>query len=410
MLNLFNAFLLIYAKKKYNVILDPTQPQIGDGLLRALSTDETVVRKHRMGYTLELNETTAKTLRKYPEILCVEEDKEMRMTDFYITESNQILNFMPSHHNDALNTNTFNATFILQLNSPWGLNRIAGQIEGYEYIKGGGKHVTVYILDTGIDEKHHEFEGRASMKFNAVIGSPPVDEQGHGTHCAGIIGSRTFGVAKEVSLVGVKVLDKEGIGDVSRLIAGIDFVVNDYYGQEGTNFKKRKDGSIKGSDAIISISIGGEKSDALNHVIRIASDHFGIHFATAAGNEHSDACDYSPSSASGTLTIGASNSLDLIAPFSNRGNCVDLFAPGVSIKSTWPKNQTRVASGTSMATPHVAGVMAVYLSLADFTPEELKKRIKLDAERAIGGGFFEMKKPLVSLKRMYERIKMAGYG
>lgn len=391
-----------WAKKKYNIIVDSAQLHIADtsnSLLAALDKEDLVLKTTKFGYTLELSDRTAKKLKSHPNVKYFEEDKEVRMAHFLVKDENKT-----TPHS----LNAYAMTFILQKNSPWGLSRISGHIDTYEYIKDGGRDVITYVLDTGLDEGHSEFQGRARMKYNAVNGSPNIDEQGHGTHCAGVIGAKTFGVAKEVNIVGVKVLDRHGAGSISRLIEGVDFVVDDYL-EEVSKFLSGESKYSRKPSGVVSMSIGGEKSELLNYLIRSISEKYGLHFSTAAGNDHRDACKYSPSSSSTSLTVGASNIMDRVAKFSNNGECVDLYAPGVDIESTWPGNQTRVVSGTSMATPHVAGIMAVYLGLADFTPEDLKKRIRLDSENVIVGeqfwSIFSDRQRLASLTRLYDRLK-----
>lgn len=390
---------------------DPTVMSLLD------STDH-IVRRTTFGYTAELSDKTLEKIRKHPRVALVEEDKVIKIA---LDESSQV----EPHA-------AFYVEFMLQKDSPWGLSRVSGLENSYEYIPDGGKDVTVYILDTGVDTTHPEFEGRALFGYNAV-NSIDTDEHGHGTHCAGVVGSKTFGVAKKVSLVAVKVLDKWGIGSISRLIEGIDFVINDHWNRvqeyndktsipyimssnylaNGTLDMYPSNVPIKKPKSVISMSIGGERSMALNHVIMYASKAAGIHFSTAAGNENKDACSYSPSSSSTSLTIGASNIENRVAQFSNQGKCVDVYAPGTSIPSTWPHNATKTISGTSMAAPHVSGIMAIYLGLADFEPKELKNRIILDSVKMVGSleprllWPFKRRRlrPLASLKTLYSRIK-----
>ncbi|ELA42572.1 uncharacterized protein VICG_00324 [Vittaforma corneae ATCC 50505] len=400
---LYNLVLLlacVSAKKKYNVIVESTQIQMADvdsGVLAVLDKEDLVLTTTKFGYTLELSDKTAKKLKNHPKVKYFEEDKEVRIASFLVNDV-----ATPYH------SNSYVTTFVFQKNSPWGLSRISGHVDTYEYIKGGGKDVIVYVLDTGVDESHPEFGGRAKLKYNVVNGSPNTDEQGHGTHCAGVIGSKTFGVAKDVNIVGVKVLDRHGAGSISRLVEGIDFVVDDYL-DEVSMFLNGESKYSKKPSGVVSMSIGGEKSEILNYLIRSVSEKYGVHFSTAAGNEHKDACKYSPSSSSTSLTVGASDVMNQVAKFSNNGECVDLYAPGVDIESTWPGNQTRIASGTSMATPHVAGIMAVYLGLVDFTPEDLKKRIWLDSESVIVSeqfwSIFSGRQRLASLTQLYDRLK-----
>lgn len=430
----------IMAVKRYNVITDLTFAEGDVGLkskenvsIKSLfeSAEDRLVKNTQFGFTLDLTEGTQKKLKKHPKIILIEEDKPVKTA--VNTFSSTVGNIPENILNSTLMKSSFateeQVSFVLQKVSSWGLSKISGHANGYyEYIEGGGKDVNVYILDTGIDEDHPEFEGRARMGYNAVEYSQNTDENGHGTHCAGIIGSKTFGVAKGVNLIGVKVLDREGQGMISKIVEGIDFVIRDIVDQNynfgsKTRFLNERDifkfplsflnnpTTPKRIRAVVNMSIGGERSKILNHVIREASVKYGIHFSTAAGNENKDACEFSPSSSSMGLTIGASDADDRIARFSNSGVCVDLYAPGTFIRSTWPNNGTRIASGTSMATPHVAGIMAIYLGLSDFEPDELKERIVQDSSDAIDGlkisfwPFSRQLMPFASLKKLYDRIK-----
>ncbi|KAI0244112.1 hypothetical protein L0F63_001794 [Massospora cicadina] len=251
----------------------------------------------------------------------------------------------------------------IQKNATWGLNRIS-QVDkltttDYSYTYGyDGSNVTVYVVDTGIKVGHPEFEGRA--RFGArFAGKTDEDENGHGTHCAGTIGSASYGVAKKATLVAVKVLDGSGSGSNSGVISGIDWIIGN---------RTEDDASV------ISLSLGGWKSKALNDAIEAAVAS-GVVAVVAAGNDNRDACNYSPASAPSAITVGATDINDARASFSNYGKCVDVFGPGVKIISTWNNGETNTISGTSMATPHVAGLAAYFLSEKKGTPEEVGNRI-----------------------------------
>lgn len=402
------CILSVVLSKKYNVILENATfdgvyaNSQHEDIFRLLDGKDKILKKTHFGYTLDLSEKTVRKLRKHPKIIHVEEDQEIKIADFKTFH-----NFIHTYPQNFRRNDPFGfirrekqVHFMQQKNTPWGLSKIVGQESGYEYIARSGKGVSVYILDTGIDDGHLEFEGRAQMKYNFVEGSPDTDEHGHGTHCAGVIGGKTYGVAKQVKMVGIKVLDEKGLGSISRLIEGLNAVIEDHlYERSIDPFRT----------AVVNMSIGGKKSKALNHIVEYATRMYKIHFATAAGNDANDACNFSPSSSSTALTVGASNMINYVADFSNHGACVDIYAPGVKILSTWLGQEARLASGTSMATPHVAGIMAVYLGLADFTPEELKKRIMLDSENTVIGErnwlFFSKRERLVSLQSLYNRLK-----
>jgi subtilisin family serine protease len=190
------------------------------------------------------------------------------------------------------------------------------------------------------------------MNTTFVKGEEATDLNGHGTHVAGTIAGETFGVAKKAKIVGVKVMNKDGSGSISNIVAGINFVA-----QDCKDPKK----------CLINMSIGGSASQALDDAVDSVSKK-GISVIVAAGNESQDTCDVSPARAKGALAVGASDTKDTIAEFSNFGKCVSVFAPGVGITSAWKDSDTakNTISGTSMASPHVAGVAAIYLSLKDY--------------------------------------------
>ena len=228
---------------------------------------------------------------------------------------------------------------------PWGLDRIDHQtgptLSGTYTYNATGAGVTAYILDTGITPGHPDFGGRAAVAFDA-LGGNGIDCHGHGTHVAGTIGGTTWGVAKGVQLRGVRVLGCTGSGSTSGIITALNWV--------RTNAVR---------PAVANMSLGGGRSTSLNTAANNLANS-GVFLAVAAGNESQNACNVSPASASAAYTTAASDRTDLRASFSNYGSCVDGYAPGVSIKSAWLANGTRTISGTSMATPHVAGVGALY--------------------------------------------------
>jgi subtilisin family serine protease len=232
----------------------------------------------------------------------------------------------------------------------WGLDRIDQKAlplsNSYTYnFTGAG--VTAYIIDTGIFFSHNEFGGRAVSGWDFVNNDADASDcNGHGTHVAGTVGGSTYGVAKGVSLVAVRVLDCSGSGTTSGVIAGINWVT--------TNHTTGK--------AVANMSLGGGASTALDTAVK-NSIADGVVYAIAAGNNNKDACRYSPARVPEAITVGATTSTDARASYSNYGSCLDVFAPGSAITSAWytSKTATNIISGTSMATPHVAGVAALYL-------------------------------------------------
>jgi subtilisin family serine protease len=212
-------------------------------------------------------------------------------------------------------------------------------------------NVRAYIIDTGIRTSHQDFGGRASSGFDAVDGGTADDCNGHGTHVAGTVGGTAYGVAKGVQLVGVRVLNCEGSGTTAQVVAGIEWVTAN---------------AVK--PAVANMSLGGGADTVLDNAVS-ASITSGVSYSIAAGNGFLglfalDACTQSPARVPAAITVSATNSSDAKPSWANRGTCVDVFAPGISIPSTWNTSDTatNTISGTSMATPHVAGAAALYLA------------------------------------------------
>ena len=235
----------------------------------------------------------------------------------------------------------------------WGLDRIDQRNNSldnsYSYSE-DGSGVSVYVVDTGILYGHVDFGGRAVFGYDAIGGlsSPGSDCDGHGTHVAGTVGGATWGVAKNSSLISVRVLNCSGSGSWSGVLAGIDWIT--------------QNGSLPG---VVNMSLGATGTNSTIENAITNSINAGYTYAIAAGNSNIDACNYTPARTPSAITVGSTTSADARSSFSNYGNCVDIFAPGSSIKSTYYTSTTATAtmSGTSMAAPHVAGVAALYLQL-----------------------------------------------
>lgn len=275
--------------------------------------------------------------------------------------------------------------------APWGLARIShretlnfGTFNRYQYSAGTGEGVDAYVIDTGCNIDHVDFEGRARFATTIPTDDEDEDGNGHGTHCAGTIAGKKYGVAKKANILCVKVLRSNGCGVASDVIKGIEFSVKRHLDQ----VKAAKANKLKGfRGSVANLSLGGAKTKSLDDAVDAGVDA-GVHFATSAGNDNDGTCNYSPAGARKAMNVGGSALDDSRAYFSNYGKCTDIFAPGLSVQSTWigSKHAVNTLSGTSMAAAHGTGLLAYYLSLgpaddsgyaaaAAPSPEKLKNDI-----------------------------------
>ncbi len=264
----------------------------------------------------------------------------------------------------------------------WGLDRVDQEAlplnNNYQYIY-DGSGVNAYVLDTGVRSTHSEFIGRIKPGFSAIAdGRGTTDCAGHGSHVSGIIGGRTYGVAKNVMITPVRVMDCNGGGSLSQLLAGIDWIV--------------KNGKLP---AVVNMSIGSNASDALDQAVANAVKA-GFVFVTSAGNVAGDSCLQSPARSFEVINVGSSDNKDGKSYFSNYGECVDLFAPGSDIRSAWFNSDTEVhdLSGTSMSAPYVSGVVALYLQMnPKATPLQVRYALYNSANQNKMTGFIGNKSP-----------------
>jgi len=293
------------------------------------------------GAVFEMDEKTAAKMAKHPLVDFIEPDQRV----------------------------TLNAT---QNNATWGLDRVdqrSGSLDSQYTYNTTASNVNVYILDTGVNN-HSDFGGRVSSGYDFIDNDNNTSDcQGHGTHVAGTVASATYGVAKGADVIGVRVLDCQGSGSYSGIISGIDWVAQNHV-----------------KPAVANMSLGGGASSSVDNATNNLVSA-GVVTVVAAGNDNSNACNYSPARATNAITVGSTTSSDSRSSFSNYGSCVDIFAPGSNITSTSMNGGSQTMSGTSMASPHVAGVAALYLANnPNATPSQVEQALEDNATpNAISG-------------------------
>lgn len=330
-------FIPFICCRKYIITLKP-----GHHNLHHHINHHHIVHNYTHGYAIKTyNRTLVRQIRRDHRVHSIEPDQPIKISNI---------------QNDVLS---------------WGIDRIDQKYlpldQTFHYNASAGTNVNVFIIDSGINIYHEEFQGHANWGAN-FVNNVNEDENGHGTHVAGIVGGQNVGVARQANLIAVKVIDFEGNGMLSDCIAGLDWVL-----KQNKKFK------------IINMSLSGVLSPALDNIVNHMMNE-NIVFVSAAGNNNADACFFSPNQIPSVIVVGATDQSDNFCSFSNYGSCVDINAPGELITSAWIGSNSvyRTMSGTSQAAPHISGMMATYWSANPLmTNDELIKKLKNSATNDI---------------------------
>ena len=345
-----NKYIVVYKKPAYALSSDIASANFTASVSNQIQSDFNINVQEQFsvsfnGALITANEAQIEALRANSDIAFIEQDQTISISPMFSAR---------------------------QSNPTWGLDRIdqrALPLDNQFNPGQLGSGVTAYIIDTGVMNSHNDFGGRSRNGYDFIDNDPVSNDcHGHGTHVAGTVGGALYGVAKQVNLVGVKVLGCNGSGSTSGVIRGVEWVANNANGPSVAN-----------------MSLGGGRSTAMNNAVKGAVDR-GVFFAVAAGNDSGNACNKSPASEPTAYTVGSTTRTDNRSSFSNFGNCLDIYAPGSQVTSAWigNNNATRTISGTSMASPHVAGAAALLLEdKPNLTPTQIANALKNNATSGV---------------------------
>jgi len=340
------------------------------------------------GFAAKLSPDMYEYFARHPSVKFIERDAYVKLDDIVENENSEekVVSEIKKPYENHNDNDMSESSIIYKVKSSVNLSRLVNRKPTssdnayYKFSYESAYDVYTYVIDTGVNADHSEFidrlgydtvnKKRITIGKNYVTNESNTDLNGHGTHVAGIIGSTTWGVAKRVNIVSVKVMNQSGSGKWSDIIAAMEWCQNHLLTQ------------TKSKKGVLNISISGKVMESVNNAVKAIVSQ-GIYISAASGNNGMEACQYSPASSSayGAVVVGSIDSDDSLSSFSNYGKCVSIFAPGSKIKSTSNASNTgsKYMSGTSMATPHVTGVMALILSAKNLSPKELYKTLQNEA-------------------------------